>query len=183
MKKLIHIGLLLIGMVLQAQAQTQAYSDLAATTPASPANNEAVSVANQSRIHYVVKAYGGIPTPKATFEEEHFLGNDLSAKWNAFNQNFTHVYSVSIGPSTSNTEIVKPAIYNAVNKVNNYYKKAIRKGLVSKDEAVKQLSHIFDCANVMCFDDESAPFEQAVNKAGSPEEIIALFQSVEIKII
>ncbi|GAT63062.1 hypothetical protein [Paludibacter jiangxiensis] len=183
MKKLIYIGLLLVGMPLIARAQT--YTDIAAVSHAS--GNEAIrstaSTTTESRTHYLFTIYGSIPNPKVSFEEEHFLGGELTAKWNAFNQNYTHVYSVSIGPSTSNTEIVKPAVYNAVNKVNAYYKKAVKKGLVSKEEAIRKLNHIFDCANVICFDDQSEPFEHAVSKANSPEDIISLFDCVDIKVI
>jgi len=183
MKKLIYISLLLMGMPLIARAQT--YAEIAAVSHAS--GTEAIgSVApatTESRTHYLFTVYGSIPNPKVTFEEEHFLGSELTAKWNAFNQNYTHVYSVSIGPSTSGAEIVKPAVYNAVNKVNAYYKKAIKKGLVSREVAARKLSHIFDCANVICFDDQSVSFERAVNKAASPEEIIALFDCVDLKVI
>jgi hypothetical protein len=183
MKKLIYISLLLMGMSLVAQAQT--YTEIAVVSHATGAETiGSVAPTNtESRLHYLFTIYGSIPNPKTTFEEEHFLGGELTAKWNAFNQNYTHVYSVSIGPSTSNTEIVKPAVYNAVNKVNAYYKKVVRKGLVSREEAARKLSHIFDCANVICFDDQSVPFEHAVNKVSSPEEIIALFDCVDIKVI
>jgi hypothetical protein len=183
MKKMIYIGLLLMGMPLVAQAQT--YAEIAAVSHATGAEivGSVASANTESRPHYLFTIYGAIPNPKVTFEEEHFLGGELTAKWNAFNQNYTHVYSVSIGPSTSSAEIVKPAVYNAVNKVNAYYKKAVRKGLISKEEAIRKLSHIFDCANVICFDDQSVSFEHAVNKAASPEEIIALFDCVDIKVI
>ncbi len=183
MKKMIYISLLLMGMPLIAWAQT--YTEIAAVSHASgtEAIGSVVPTATESRTHYLFTVYGAIPSPKVTFEEEHFLGGELTAKWNAFNQNYTHVYSVSIGPSTSNTEIVKPAVYNAVNKVNAYYKKAVRKGLISREEAIRKLSHIFDCANVICFDDQSGSFEHAVGKAASPEEIVALFDCVDIKVI
>ncbi|MBP1638766.1 MAG: hypothetical protein H6Q17_349 [Bacteroidetes bacterium] len=182
MKKLLYISLLLMEVSLTVQAQT--YTEIAAVNHATSKEISSVSSATTNvRTRYLFKVYGSIPTPKATFEEEHFLGGDLSAKWNAFNQNYTHVYNVTIGPSTSNIEIVKPAVYNAVNKVNAYYKKAVRKGWVTRDEAIRKLSHIFDCANVICFDDESAPFEREVNKAISPEEIISLFDCVDIKVI
>lgn len=141
--------------------------------------SKAVSVRSAETV-YVYTVYGEIPVAKTAFEEEHFLGGELTKKWNTLNANYTHVYNVSVGFTDSGTEIVKPAIYNAVLKVNKYYRKALRKGLVSKDNAVKELSHILDCANVICFEDQTEGFEEAVSKAGEPQEIIALFNQVKL---
>ena len=44
-----------------------------------------------------------------------------------------------------------------------------------------ELGHILDCANVMCFDDNSKPFEEALKSADEPEEIIALFNQVTLR--
>lgn len=129
---------------------------------------------------YTYTVYGEIPVAKPVFEEDHFLGGELTKKWNTLNTNYTHVYDVSVGFSDSGTEIVKPAVYNAVLKVNKYYRKAVRKGMVGKDEAVKELSHIFDCANVICFEDNTRDFEEAVSQADGPEQLIALFNRVKL---
>ncbi|CBK66449.1 hypothetical protein BXY_13090 [Bacteroides xylanisolvens XB1A] len=43
------------------------------------------------------------------------------------------------------------------------------------------MAHILDCANVMCFDDNSKSFEEAVKSADEPEEIIALFNQVTLR--
>jgi len=132
---------------------------------------------------FIFEVYGSIPSSKAAFEEEHYLGDQLSGKWTAFNSNYTRVYDVSIGITNATVEIVKPIIYKAVNKVNNYYKKQIRKGNISKEEAIRELSHILDCANVVCFEDNTTAFENAVSKAKTPEEIISVFNKVTIKFI
>lgn len=132
---------------------------------------------------FVYSVYGEIPTAKATFEEEHFLGNPLTSKWNTFIQNYTHIYDMSVGFSGSTVEVSKPAIYNAVMKVNKYYKKAVRKGTVDKDIAIQKLSHILDCANVISTETETETFEQAISETKEAEEIIALFDKVELKFV
>ena len=43
------------------------------------------------------------------------------------------------------------------------------------------MGHILDCANVMCFDDNSKSFEEALKSADEPEEIIALFNQVTLR--
>jgi len=144
-------------------------------------SGEAIKTPNEEI--FVFEVYGTIPAPKAMFEEEHFLGEPLSSKWTAFNQNYTRVYDVSIGFSDAAVEIVKPVIYKAVNKVNKYYRKSTQSGFVSKEEAINKVTHILDCANVLCFEDNTASFEKALNKAKTPEEIISLFNKVTIKVL
>ena len=46
---------------------------------------------------------------------------------------------------------------------------------------MSNMAHILDCANVMCFDDNSKSFEEAVKSADEPEEIIALFNQVTLR--
>lgn len=132
------------------------------------------------QVVYSYTIYGEIPIAKTIFEEEHFLGGELNQKWNTLNANYTHVYNVSVGFTNSGTEILKPAIYNAVLKVNKYYRKACRKGFVNEAEAKKQLSHIFDCANVICFENNTENFEKAISEVNKPEQIIALFNQVKL---
>ena len=121
------------------------------------------------------------PTTKPVFEAEHYLGSDITGKWNTFIQNYTHEYDVTIGFTDSSVEILKPSIYKAVNKVNKYYKKALKKEEVSREVATFNMGHILDCANVMCFDDNSKSFEEALKSADEPEEIIALFNQVTLR--
>ena len=51
----------------------------------------------------------------------------------------------------------------------------------SREVATSNMAHILDCANVMCFDDNSKSFEEAVKSADEPEEIIALFNQVTLR--
>ena len=93
----------------------------------------------------------------------------------------TSMLDVTIGFTDSSVEILKPSIYKAVNKVNKYYKKALKKEEVSREVATFNMGHILDCANVMCFDDNSKSFEEALKSADEPEEIIALFNQVTLR--
>ena len=51
----------------------------------------------------------------------------------------------------------------------------------NEKEATFNMGHILDCANVMCFDDNSKSFEEALKSADEPEEIIALFNQVTLR--
>ena len=115
------------------------------------------------------------------FEAEHYLGSDITGKWNTFIQNYTHEYDVTIGFTDSSVEILKPSIYKAVNKVNKYYKKAVNKNQISRDAAITNMAHILDCANVICFEQDTQTLEQALRSADRPEAIIALFDKVKLR--
>ena len=86
---------------------------------------------------------------------------------------------MSVGFSDTSVEIVKPAVYKAVNKVNKYYKKAVNKHQVSRDTAITSMAHILDCANVICFEPDTQTLEQALRDR--PEAIIALFDKVKLR--
>ena len=129
---------------------------------------------------YILNASGGIPSPEIVFEEKHFMGDELSKKWSAFQQNYKRVYEQSVGFSSSTVEIVKPTIYNSVNRVNNFYKKALRKGEITESETKKTLNHLLDCANLLCFEDNTENIESEIKQAKTIEDIIRIFASIRI---
>lgn len=71
-----------------------------------------------SGTEFVFDIYGDIPVAKVVFESDHFLGEGIAKKWDTFVHNYTHEYDMSVGFSDTSVEIVKPAVYKAVNKVN-----------------------------------------------------------------
>ncbi len=113
--------------------------------------------------------------------ESHFLGDEIAAKWTLVNELYLRKGEISVGFSTSYTEIAKPSVFNAVCKMNNYYKKAIGKGLINKEDAQQQFKWILDCALAAFASDETKSFEAALMKAKSPEQINQLFQAVKIE--
>ena len=131
--------------------------------------------------HFTYTVVGDIPNVKPTFEEEHPLGAVVKAKWNTFLSNYTRVYDVEVGMSSSGTELRKPSIFKAVERANKYVKRAVKEGTMSRDKAVEVMSHILDCANVICFEDNTADIEEAARHAKTGEAVVALFANVELK--
>ena len=76
-------------------------------------------MAAQDKKEFTLEVYGGeIPNVKPAFDEEHFLGGEITKKWNTFLCNYTHTYEVEVGLSSSGTEFRKPAVFKAVERVN-----------------------------------------------------------------
>ena len=172
MKRIISMAVVLvITMAAMAQKGELAMNEnISGKNHISKNEKEATPVGKKPKAVFIFDVYGEIPTTKPVFEAEHYLGSDITGKWNTFIQNYTHEYDVTIGFTDS-----------SVNKVNKYYKKALKKEEVSREVATFNMGHILDCANVMCFDDNSKSFEEALKSADEPEEIIALFNQVTLR--
>ena len=175
MRKTLVMAMMLVAVSAGAQ-------DLAMRGDRLPAGNTATAAATETSKTkgYVFHTYGEIPVAKTAFSEDHYLGGKITEKWNTFLTNYTHEYSVSVGLSNSGYEFVKPSVYNAVKRANKYVKKALKKNSMTKADAVKTMSHILDCANVICFEADTKAFEAAAKQAKTGEDVINLFNRVEL---
>jgi hypothetical protein len=139
-----------------------------------------VNVKTTSKYKFTLDAYGEITSPELAFEEEYFLGGDLTKKWNAFQNSYRREYEQTVGFSNSSVEIIKPTIYNAVNKINNYFKKAVRKGQVGKESARQVMTHVLDCANLLYLEPDTQEIEGEIKKAKSVENMVDVFAVIRI---
>lgn len=132
MKRIISMAVVLvITMAATAQKGELAMNENISGKTIFPKRKRSYSRRQKPKAVFIFDVYGEIPTTKPVFEAEHYLGSDITGKWNTFIQNYTHEYDVTIGFTDSSVEILKPSIYKAVNKVNKYYKKALKKEEVS----------------------------------------------------
>ena len=138
-------------------------------------------MAAQDKKEFTLEVYGGeIPNVKPAFDEEHFLGGEITKKWNTFLCNYTHTYEVEVGLSSSGTEFRKPAVFKAVERVNKYVKKSYKSQHMTKEEAIRIMSHVLDCANIICLESDTAALEEAAGDANTAEEALAFFDHVKL---
>ena len=138
-------------------------------------------MAAQDKKEFTLEVYGGeIPNVKPAFDEEHFLGGEITKKWNTFLCNYTHTYEVEVGLSSSGTEFRKPAVFKAVERVNKYVKKSYKSQHMTKEEAIRIMSHVLDCANIICLESDTAALEEAAGDANTAEEALALFDHIKL---
>lgn len=138
-------------------------------------------MAAQDKKEFTLEVYGGeIPNVKPAFDEEHFLGGEITKKWNTFLCNYTHTYEVEVGLSSSGTEFRKPAIFKAVERVNKYVKKSYKSQHMTKEEAIRIMSHVLDCANIICLESDTAALEEAAGDANTAEEALAFFDHIKL---
>lgn len=138
-------------------------------------------MAAQDKKEFTLEVYGGeIPNVKPAFDEEHFLGGEITKKWNTFLCNYTHTYEVEVGLSSSGTEFRKPAVFKAVERVNKYVKKSYKSQHMTKEEAIRIMSHVLDCANIICLESDTAALEEAAGDANTAEEALAFFNHIKL---
>lgn len=138
-------------------------------------------MAAQDKKEFTLEVYGGeIPNVKPAFDEEHFLGGEIIKKWNTFLCNYTHTYEVEVGLSSSGTEFRKPAVFKAVERVNKYVKKSYKSQHMTKEEAIRIMSHVLDCANIICLESDTAALEEAAGDANTAEEALAFFDHIKL---
>ena len=138
-------------------------------------------MAAQDKKEFTLEVYGGeIPNVKPAFDEEHFLGGEITKKWNTFLCNYTHTYEVEVGLSSSGTEFRKPAVFKAVERVNKYVKKSYKSQHMTKEEAIRIISHVLDCANIICLESDTAALEEAAGDANTAEEALAFFDHIKL---
>ena len=138
-------------------------------------------MAAQDKKEFTLEVYGGeIPNVKPAFDEEHFLGGEITKKWNTFLCNYTHTYEVEVGLSSSGTEFRKPAVFKAVERVNKYVKKSYKSQHMTKEEAIRIMSHVLDCDNIICLESDTAALEEAAGDANTAEEALAFFDHIKL---
>jgi len=177
-KKILSIALLICAFAELASAQQT--NDIAMLTNVSA--NSTTSEANtaNAEVRYTLDSYGSTSKLKTAFEDEHFLGGETSLKWNLFMQNYKRVYEQTVGFSGSSVEIIKPTVFNAVNKVNNYYKKLLNANSANKEEVAGILNHILDCANLLCYEEDTKRIEAEIKNAKNGPEIVQVFAAIRI---
>lgn len=129
---------------------------------------------------FTFEVWGEIPNAEPDVPEKHELGTEITRKWNTFLKNYTREYCVSVGLTDSGYEFLKPAVFNAVKRANRYVKKCIRKGDMSRENAVAVMGHVLDCANTIIFENDTEKFEEAASRAMTGKDAVGLFESVKL---
>lgn len=108
-----------------------------------------------------------------------YFGEDIGLKFYVLAQSYTYVVPGTPSSPGDKTEIEKPVIYNNVKKMNRYYKKKVKKGEMTKEEAKKKLHHVLN-VGLSIKNQATGPFEDALRKKKSADEVAALFDAVEL---
>ena len=113
--------------------------------------------------------------------DTHFLGDEEAKKAHAVNSLYIKKTDIAVGFGTTHTELLKPDILKAVNKLERFFKKALRKESVTQEQAARKMSYFLDIAIVAFYKNDTEEFEEAIRNQKHTEDLIQLFESVVIK--
>lgn len=161
------------------KAQKQSDTSLLAEKEAGYSNSKD-EIRGHSGKKYRFTIYSVNENPKGEVES-HYMGKEIAEKWTLVNELYLRKSDVHIGFGSTYSETIKPSILNAVYRMNAHYKKVLNRKIISESEAKRQFSWILDCAIAICYCPESAEFESALTKTRDPDQIIEIFNAVELE--
>lgn len=109
-----------------------------------------------------------------SYEKKHYLGAEFTKMFFALKEQYVYIpekTSINMDPSPT-TE--KPAIYNSVKKLDRHYKKLLKKGKISKEEAMEKLTRIVSVGYSIRYED-TAVLEDMLWNIKDVEKLAALF--------
>jgi len=109
----------------------------------------------------------------------HYLGDTIARKFYLIQKLYTYQTPVSPGNPGMRTVIQKPLIYNALSKLDKYFRKSIRKDDYPEGKACGLMNHALDIA-ISVFSQDSKDFESALKRAKGADDIINLFAGSKI---
>lgn len=77
-----------------------------------------------------------------SYERKHYLGTEFTKMFFALKEQYIYIPEKSSLNRDPSPTTEKPAIYNAVKKLDRHYKKMLRKGKISKKEVEERLSKV-----------------------------------------
>jgi hypothetical protein len=109
----------------------------------------------------------------------HILGTQVARKLLLLHETYTYVESGTLTAPGDKTIVKKPDIYYSIKKLNNYYKKAVKKGIIDQKQAAKNLTSAIDKSYSMFYED-TQKFEEYVRAQKKPEDIQKAFDQVKL---
>jgi len=110
----------------------------------------------------------------------HYLGPEIGLKTYLLKGLYTEVEEGNEINPVDKTIVFKPAIYYSMKKLNNYYKKAVKKGIVTEQVAKDKMNTYLDiCLSI--YMQETNQFETELKKYKKTEDIDAVFSRVVLE--
>lgn len=105
---------------------------------------------------------------------EHMFGEEISGKLYLLDSKYTYEVPIVPGNPQVRTMIRKPAIYEAVFKIERYLKKSVKKGDISLEKATSSFNKVLDVAfNILTADTDR--FERTISETNDIKSLAYLF--------
>lgn len=105
---------------------------------------------------------------------KHYLGDGIAKKLQLLQESYTWEEAGTPSSPGTKTIVEKPSIYYALKKLSSGYKKKVKKGEMSEEEALDELTKALDIGLFIRYQN-TEEFEAKLKELKSPEEIAYLF--------
>lgn len=112
---------------------------------------------------------------------DHAFGEQIAEKRYLLDKKYTYQVEIIPGNPQMRTVVRKPVIYDAVQKIERFLKKQVKKGEMPVETATADFNKVLDVAfNILTADTER--FEKAINKADDANALTNLFTQ-QVKLV
>jgi hypothetical protein len=171
MKKILILILLNVGININTNGQASL------TTMISKDLSDTKEKSTKKSVKFEFKAYStdnGINNIPEGSAGNHILGDIIARKLFLFQELYTDEVEVVPGNPQTKTVIKKPVIYDAVMRIDKYYRKAAKKDKLLIVSAQNNMNLILDIAmNIMSADTDE--FDKAIKSSPDTVALISLF--------
>ncbi|MGD2034717.1 MAG: hypothetical protein PVF73_06665 [Bacteroidales bacterium] len=108
------------------------------------------------------------------------MGMEVAKKMVLFKDRYTYVEAGTPASPSNRTIVLKPVIFNSIQKLNRHFKKQIKKGDMDPESARDFFLPCLDTALIL-YAEETEEFEDYLRKQKKPEEILDAYQRVVLK--
>lgn len=129
---------------------------------------------NNAKFEFEDRSYEMEETQVPDFVKSHYLGLEFRRGFYLLDEQYTYEIEPTATDPNPAPEIEKPAIYKGIKKLDKYYKKQLKKGLMSEDQARDELSRILAIGFSIRYQDTET-FEQLLWEKRKPDEFIQVF--------
>ncbi|WP_258104464.1 hypothetical protein [Marinoscillum sp. MHG1-6] len=109
-----------------------------------------------------------------SFNYSHFMGETIGKKLELLKLSYTWQEDPTPTSPTALTVVEKPMIYNNIKKIERYYKKAIKKGEISEEQAANEFEGIIDIALFVRYQ-KTDQLESRLESIKEEREMVQLF--------
>lgn len=166
------LSILILSGIITVKAQSQ--NALAIASPEHSANSGSAGTPLSVYEFRVYVNESDLSAVSDDLLEPHPFGNLVSRKLYLIKSKYTHEVPVIPGNPQTKTVIRKPAIYEAVTRIEHYLKKSVRKGNLSNEAAAITFNKVLDVA-LNAFAADSDNFEKTISKTDDLVSLITLF--------
>lgn len=99
-----------------------------------------ISHAQDKETYRFVDKSGEMEIEVPEYAQQHYLGEEFTKKFYALKEKYVYRPEASFNSPTPASITEKPSIYNSLKKLDKYYKKRLKKGMIQQEEVKASLS-------------------------------------------